>query len=294
MSDDDSNHSDETIKEDDSIEVLSSGESLNSSEVPSEGVLGDIAESSTEKNCFCMNFKDSSFIKEGFQEMIKHEINFNKVSCFLSTIERAFNCVIEEESGELTWRRVLMSDCFYRLRHEYLSKIFALTIGIDFEQTDMPFSDLGIDSNRTPDFIVYRGKSYYIFEITVSMNEEKSFLMKGVEEAGFESKYKKEIDMMKRQKLPVEYFVCYFNMKDPDGSNYGEVIENLPDTFFIDNTMLQILKMACKGLSRMTYLTKEYLAPSSSILFSKDLKVKEQHPMIKELFKHEDFEVDYS
>jgi len=83
-------------------------------------------------------------------------------------------------------------------------------------------------------------------------------------------------------------------MKNPEDSTVFEVVSDLPDVFNVNNASLQTMKALTRNFSRLTYLTREYLTPAASILFSKDFSVVEKHDELSHLYTHEDFEIEYT
>nr|UUW20962.1 MAG: RNA-dependent RNA polymerase [Sanya bunya-like virus 15] len=85
----------------------------------------------------------------------------------------------------------------FKLRHNVFAAIFLDSIGVKTEyiDTDMPLRTLGIESNRTPDYIYFHSdRDISILEFTVSTKWENVLYNKG---GGLlDVKYTKEVDML--------------------------------------------------------------------------------------------------
>lgn len=246
------------------------------------------------EKCFCLGpCKVEDIIKILDKDNVMNVSSVNG-QCHIANLERCYNKVMDyEKGGETTWARVMFADCFYRYRHELLAALILKTLTIPLKGTDQSFREFGIESDRTPDYILVRDDVHYIFEFTATANEDKSAQMKGIESAGFESKYQKEINMLIKKGYKVEYDVFLFNMLDPDNSPSWQVIESLRNRFNINDNNLFLLKSVSRELSRVTLSIKSSLTLSSGLLFSPSFIIKKDHKNISFTYRNDSFQNDY-
>lgn len=294
------NFSDKSESENEQSDISESGSEqiVSEPDSPKEEVTDLSLKSNlkTQSQCICKTPIEVSSVAK-MLKMLNDDINkitISNFSCLLTNIERCFNSLVIFEKSELTYYRITFADLFYRLRHEILGIMFMKSLSVESYKTDVPFSQYGIDSERTPDFIVIKDEHMDIFEISVSSNEEKAFQSKGVEEAGFESKYKREIDELRLKGEKVNYHVVYFNMLNVKTSNIDQILERVKANYELSLININILKSLMNGLSRITCLTREYLTIAASILFSREWEVFVNHNQLSQLYENSPFDVDYN
>jgi hypothetical protein len=86
----------------------------------------------------------------------------------------------------------------FKLRHNVFAAIFLDSIGVKVEyiDTDVPLSSLGIESNRTPDYVFFHSDTEIsLLEFTVSTKWENVLYNKGG--GMLDVKYTKEVDLLK-------------------------------------------------------------------------------------------------
>jgi len=103
---------------------------------------------------------------------------------------------------------------FFKFRHDILLSVFLLSIenekGLLFG-SDVPFSDHGIESNKTPDYILrnYETNQIFIFENSVSADMNKSAYQKG--NTLETSIYKNEIHALMGKGLDVKWVPLFYD-----------------------------------------------------------------------------------
>lgn len=273
-------------------DTLSEGSSLSESEIP-EATITE-RRGKTDLKCFCM----SPLKAEDIMGVLKTEnaltIDSNCIDCHISNLERCVNFLIQMDVEGLSWQRLMMADCFFRYRHEITAVMVLRALKLEITGTDKSFRDFGVESDRTPDYIILKDGIHYIIEFVVTANEEKSAQMKGVISAGFESKYQREMNMMTSSGMKVNYTVLMFNVMDDQEDS--EVWENLNKLVLIFNPgtdMIPSIKSLFRGLSRLTKRTRSYMTLPASLLFSPSFNIEKKHEEISFCYENKDFVLDY-
>lgn len=149
--------------------------------------------------------------------------------------------------------KINILDNFLRGRHENLSYLVSCVIGENFVKTDVSFSEkYGIDSDRTPDFIISdkEHNKELIIEIAAVSDPERAFKSKGDINKGYKSKYDIEIEHLRNMGKNVDYYVLVFNISDSKDNDYNEILKQIAKTL---NRKINI-----EHLSNLEYLRKEY------------------------------------
>jgi hypothetical protein len=277
---------DDDEEEDDEIgikEVFSSGEDNSDESLDIQFGTLDIKEYQTRVEsqpvvCNCYSFPDSD---SALNYMRICYIDYNPYVnnlCMLDNLSRALNIIQNEHKNVKDPYRLCCADLFYRLRHEILFKATMFTLNLPTDKSDIPFTTLGLDSKKTPDFIEICESSINIYEISAVSNVERAMSSKGVESAGFESKYRDEIDQLIEKGNIVNYFVFIFDMNDPKNKPYIEVLNECNKRGKkINNIGLGAMNLMSTGLAQITCHFKSYLTPVSSLLFMEKIKIEKDH-----------------
>jgi hypothetical protein len=165
--------------------------------------------------------------------------------CSFQTVSNMNNALLYLSTEELSQNtKFALADSYLRSRHEVLHNLSMLSLGLDCAISDMCFQDLfGIPSVRTPDRIVVRDKLVTIIETTATLNITKSYITKGKLDEGFESKYEKEIRMLRDAGYTVTYHVLSFDMKNTSNRDYIYDLHGISDVLeaHIDEHSMQRL-----------------------------------------------------
>jgi hypothetical protein len=231
----------------------------------------------TSLECECYKFDDVKNCLIYMKHCINDNFNPNNLYCYLDNFVRCYNLVSENCSEIDSHERLAFCDFFYRYRHELLFKMFCLSLNLPAVASDVPFSQFGINSRRTPDLIIEMDSRIYVIEIGASSSFERAASSKGVERMGFEGKYKKEIDMMTDKGYNVMYCPFIFDMSDYENKDYLKDIENLRGVFNVNNTFLNNMVQTVKELCLLTIKTKPYFTPVAHMLFVDEVKIKQKH-----------------
>jgi hypothetical protein len=240
-------------------------------------------ESST--GCECYKFSDVENCLFYMKHKMSDSFNPNNLFCHLDNIARCYNMISASCIEIDSYQRLAFCDFFYRYRHELLFKMFCLSLNLPSVTSDVPFSQFGINSKRTPDLIIEMAGRIYVFEVGASSSFERAAASKGVEKMGFEGKYKKEIDMMVDKGYDVTYCPFIFDMSDFDNKDYLKDIDNLREVFNINSPFLNNLIQTVKELCLLTIKTKSYLSPVAHMLFVEEVKIKQNHDELSFMYK---------
>lgn len=152
------------------------------------------------------------------------------LSCLINEITNScmiFSHILQEQESETQSIDLAFCDRFLRMRHDLLHEYTMKVLNVEQKETDMPFSILGIESNRTPDYIEANSNNIMVLETTVTTDKGKSYLMKGRIESGYKPKYEREFEMLKEMGKSVYYVVLVFDVKDSFDQQYKEDIKNM-------------------------------------------------------------------
>jgi hypothetical protein len=117
-------------------------------------------------------------------------------------------------------------------------------------------------------------------------NVEKAMVSKGLESAGFESKYREEIDQLIESGFMVNYHVFIYDMNDPKNKSYTEAFEGcVSKGKKINNIGLGSVSMIATELAQLTCHFKSYMAPVAGLLFMEKIKIEKDHENIKFLYE---------
>jgi hypothetical protein len=238
--------------------------------------------------CCCYEIDDSDLALMVIKDMIEDcNIQCN-LSCKLDNIIRVINFFIDNHTTLDDYRRLALADLFYRLRHELLFKALCLYLNLPEVKSDTPFSHCGISSNRTPDLIIHKDDIYYIFEVTASSSIERAAMSKGLEEAGFESKYQKELSMLDDKGIAYKYIPVLFDMNDPNGEDYMKQLSKVSGSFKFNEIGESIMHFIKKEIALITVSSKVYFAPMATMLFSKNIPIIKDHKELEFLYDTEE------
>lgn len=241
--------------------------------------------SSAEVKCLCVTPSNPETAIICMQHVLESELIPEFVSCQLNNVTRCCNTIITEQLKYYNPVRLAFTDLFYRLRHELLFKALCLVLKIKQSMSDKPFNQFGIDSNRTPDYIGYHNDFLCIIEVTATSSYEKGAQNKGLEEAGFESKYKKEVNMAIEQGIPVKYIPFIFEMSTLESKEYNYALYESEDCFPGCGSNSSILEFVAKEMKIITMNLKEHLTAPSSLIFSKPIHVEKDHESIEFIYR---------
>lgn len=215
-------------------------------------------------------------------------VDSENISCLFNTLCFCCNVANLNNLGYQDPKRLAFTDIFYRLRHELLFKSTMLYLGLNQRESDMKFSDFGIESDRTPDYMGYHSDILLILEITATSKFEKGAQQKGLEVAGFESKYKLEIDEFNSKGVKVCYIPIIFEMSSSSGDEYKIGLYEASKLIINDNVKNKsLIDYTAKELKLLTVNLKDSLTAPSSILFSKMVKINNDHGNLNFLYSFE-------
>jgi len=217
-------------------------------------------------NCKCFNFGEELASLGYLEFLLNQSIESQLVECVSNNINQCVNLFLM--SNNLT-NQIAFCDLFYRLRHEILFKAFLYVFAIDQDHSDVPFSNFGIDSSRTPDFIKELNDEFlFIAEFTATSNYDRGLITKGSEEYGFESKYETEIQLLKLKYKKVVYKTIIFDMTvDEYNIKVDDELSAFSDFFHLNSDRQQIFKYYFMLFSKLTLKTKNKRLYPSQLLF---------------------------
>jgi hypothetical protein len=245
------------------------------------------------KFCTCVTPTDEKSCIGIIDEISKEAVIVENINCKLNSIINCFNFAFKNMSELSNPYRLALTDSFYRMRHEVLFKILMMTLNLPSHESDTPFSNFGIDSNKTPDYICEVNGSLVVIEISVTSNFEKTAMMKGLSSHGYESKYEKEINELKSLGKIVNYIVFIFDMTSYNVKIHQEKIEENKDLFYVNKYFYPYLDLIYKEFCTITYNTKSYLYPVSSFLFTENVGIKKSHDKLKFCYNEKKMPNDY-
>lgn len=184
--------------------------------------------------CRCPFYADTSLeskinaVKSSLYILENPNLNLD-INCLTNEIENSTKVICDFcENEEDKNVKLNCADTYLRSRHEILFRLSMLSLGINSDASDQRFCDvLNISSTRTPDYISIIENSVFIIECTASSDINKSHSSKGKIEAGFQSKYEKEIRELQSCGYIVNYFVLAFDMKDIMNNSHNNEIKNI-------------------------------------------------------------------
>lgn len=242
--------------------------------------------------CVCFRCENSEDHLRLLKDLSTWEPNQNHINCFFDNIIRAYNHILVNNNG-ITPETLAFTDLFYRLRHECLSKLVMLALNFPITETDMKFSDFGINSDRTPDLIKRVNNTLLILEISASSSFERAAQNKGLESMGFESKYQRELNILDNLSSNYLYVPIIFDMSNPYAKQYLDSINSLKTLTYINTTYMNLLESYKREFCFLTINMKEFLSPSSAVIFSSDLEVTADHDDLEFLFSKEKYTPSY-
>jgi hypothetical protein len=228
--------------------------------------------------CLCFNISSPKEAVKCLNYLLGQTPSTETMYCILDNIISCYNIIFENHEDPYSEYRIAFADNFYRIRHEMLYKTMCLMINISPDKSDTKFSEFGIDSERTPDRIIQRDDSILILEVTAVSSFEKAASSKGMDQMGFESKYKKEIDLLRDKYENVIYLPLFFNMSDLYNPIQKEQLAELSELFTINRTFLGLLQQMSRGFSNLSISFKPQLGLPSAILFNDRTEVLPNHP----------------
>jgi hypothetical protein len=246
--------------------------------------------------CTCFNLDNFGKANHFLEDNIFKKLEIKTKNCFINNLTQCLNLLFDDNmiAGSIS-----IVDNFYRLRHEKLFQSLLHVLGLENVKSDIPFSEFGVDSNRTPDLILKletedlnlklfdRRPILLIVEVTASSNWEKGMLTKGDESYGFKSKYDLEINELKSKGVyNVFYQSVVFDMSEGILSKRTMAsIKSLDQFLKLNSDRMSILEFFVSEFSRLSFLTKEKRIYPSQLLFSGDLLIKDCSDNISFLYK---------
>lgn len=239
------------------------------------------------RSCMCKAVNDLKSLKTVMESALNDDFNINNINCICDNIVRCYNYVGLTQIDSLQPIRLWLTDTFYRIRHELLFKATCKSFNLDSGKSDVKFSEFGIDSERTPDLIIeLDDKSLLVLEVSATSNYDKAAQNKGVEEAGFESKYINELNKLKSNGKVVHYVPLIFDMSER--TNYIEPqLKKLKELLKLNLAALATTRVLYHELAVITNNTKELNYLPSAILFSNTLEIKQDHDRLKFLYNND-------
>nr|CAH2618883.1 RNA-dependent RNA polymerase [Aulacomnium heterostichum bunyavirus 2]CAI5383913.1 RNA-dependent RNA polymerase [Aulacomnium heterostichum bunyavirus 2] len=247
-------------------------------------IFGDVSELDSE-TCICKAICDKNSALKIMSDMLNLTPNFENCNCIIDNIIRSHNMVFHDKGKPMSSYKVAFTDMFYRLRHELLFRTMCLALNIPTGHSDMPFSDLGIESNRTPDLIIVEGVVVKIVEVTAVSSIEKAAQNKGMDVLGFESKYKKEIDLLIDKGVTCIYMPLFFDMSNVDSPVNIEQLDTLIKNFNKNEPFIMLMKNFAKSMAILTNNLKQKLILPSAVLFSDVTPIKSKNESLSFLYK---------
>nr|QUA12643.1 polyprotein [Phytophthora cactorum bunyavirus 1] len=125
----------------------------------------------------------------------------------------------------------LDSKIYYKLRHNVFKTMFLNSLSLESIE-EKPFTEYGVDSNRTPDLILVLGTKFLIVEFTVVKRFVTSLQTKKSQ-----NKYAAEVDMLQNMGYTVCQYYPTLSLDEPTSSLASEVLEIstlLEKTVFVD------------------------------------------------------------
>lgn len=234
--------------------------------------------------CICKSFTDIYSSIASMESLLNITPNFDNHFCIIDNIIRSFNYIFSNINKKLHYSKVAFADLFYRIRHETLFKVFCMAVNLPAEHSDVPFSNFGIESNRTPDLIIQDQDTLFVIEITATSSLEKAAISKGMEEMGFESKYKKEIDLLASLGKQVIYLPMFFDMSNTSMPINADLFKTVCNYFKVSSPYYALLQAISKEFAILTMNLKNTLILPSAVLFSKPLPIKVAHKSFEFLY----------
>jgi hypothetical protein len=248
-----------------------------------------------DQTCKCYEFIDGSEAIK-YLEDLPSKIDYFKQTykCEINNILKVFEFFCNNNKELDDAKRLACVDIFYRTRHELLFKVLCLAYNLPYEKSDIKFSEFGIDSNRTPDLILNSNGKLIIVEVSASSSIERSAVAKGLEEAGFESKYKTELDMLDSQGTDYDYVPILFDMSVLKSYDYLNMLTKLEKYYNPNDLYKQIMKIVREDLCIITQQIKNYLSAPSSILFAKLIPINPKHNELSFMYNFRRDKIEYS
>nr|WPV62155.1 MAG: RNA-dependent RNA polymerase [Wufeng shrew bunyavirus 4] len=164
-------------------------------------LVGDNPTWSGVKACCVHGLLSDHNAKKLLNILISQPINcFNTVECYKNFMITIYSSLDISDSTNS-----IAADIFMKLRHDYFAFLFLKQVlGEEILNTDVTFKDaLGLDSNRTPDYIHLTDLTVKIFEFAVTQSSDFADSKKGTPS---DSKYQEEITILKSEGYEVNYY----------------------------------------------------------------------------------------
>lgn len=240
------------------------------------------------RECCCKTVESESELDYMLLFLLDVTPYSSNVHCILDNLCRCFNYTIKTDSSSDSIIRLKLTDYFYRIRHELLFKALCFSYNLPINKSDMPFTELGLNSKRTPDYIYETSDGVLlIIEVTASSSFEKSAQSKGVEIAGFESKYESEMQELRSLGRNVVYAPIVFEMSQKE----GRLI--LPDCSVLDKYLhfnaagRALLRQVYNGLNTLTMNIKFLNMLPAALLFNDFVEINKNHSNLEFLYRQE-------
>lgn len=210
--------------------------------------------------CVCKNVCDKINALSLMEVMVDISPNFDNLDCIIDNTIRCYNSIFPtsrkeniNKLGKVNSYKIAFSDLFYRMRHEILFKILCMTLNLPVMHSDEKFSKYGIDSDRTPDLIIKQNEVLKIIEVTAVSSMEKASQNKGYDQMGFESKYKREIDMFNDMGVTCIYLPVFFDMSGSKNTVNKDQLSVLYSHFpKINESFRRLLETTSNKLAMLT------------------------------------------
>lgn len=246
-----------------------------------------VLESEQIQNCSCMAVESRQDMFKTMQYINETDFNISNVNCLMDNLIRIYNYAILNMTDSQQPERLWLTDSFYRTRHELLFKSLCKSFNLPVEKSDTPFSDFGIDSDRTPDLILKMADgSILIIEVSATSVYDKAAQSKGVAEAGFESKYASEINKLQDKGHVVVYVPVIFDMSEKT-DNIEHQLKKLKKLLNTNLSAMATMRVLYHSLSVITSNVKELNYFPSAILFNNVMPVTQNHERLKFLYNTE-------
>jgi hypothetical protein len=239
-----------------------------------------IFESPEEEACSCLTPSNLDSALDLLKNTVHSKADQRTYCCHLDNCVRSLNYIFKENLDKpISPYKVAATDYFFRFRHEFLFKFLCLSYNLEANKSDKKFSDFGIitEKDRTPDLIIDLNGSLIIIEVTAVSSFERAAQSKGIEVAGFESKYQREISIMNEKGIKNTYIPVFFNMGDLNEPINRELLKPLDLLFQKNISYSSTLRVVARNFSLLTNEFKKYFITSATVLFSKGVEIVSDH-----------------
>jgi hypothetical protein len=245
-------------------------------------------EAPDESVCKCLSPLDLNSALSLLKGTVEAHADQKNYNCHLDNCVRCLNFIFKESSETpISPYKVAATDYFFRFRHEFLFKFLCLSYNLDAIKSDKKFSEFGVftEKDRTPDLILDLDGSLLIIEVTAVSSFERAAQSKGIEIAGFESKYQTEIDKLNEMGIKNTYVPVLFNMGDINEPVNRELLKPLDRLLTKNISCSATMRVVAKNFSILTHEFKKYFVTSATVLFNKGVEVVPDHKSHEFLYR---------